>query len=236
MPASSFHGVFQERENSESLMNTSCTLKRCSAAALALVASLSSGGQLAATQASANPDSTLSGHDAEGDDDGARPMSRVSALLAELGRNALARVDAAAASLSAEDPHQALMDLQDIQYLLEQIRPHALQDLIPVFVRIGPTAETEAQQQLTLDLPQMIDLALQGHQEQVLEQLRASGLPMGYIQVSIPLENTLQRVQQALRALHQAQPQDAQLAVESIIDSLHTTSITVGDVANTAAG
>ena len=204
---------------------------RYRALALALVAALSGGASLAAsdTGGQSSGDAAVTNTPGDGETDATLPSPEEGAVLAEFGRGVLAHVDAAASNLADEDNAQALLELASARKLLAEIQSNSRRDMVPVFARIGLTREYTLGEETERKLRDVADLALQGDHEQVVALLESTGAPMGYIHVSMPLENTVAQVDSAIQALNEDRPGDAQSAMDRIIDNLQTSTVTVGE-------
>lgn len=219
------------------MINTS-SFRSYHALALALIAGLSGIGSLAISQTPGSPplDPTLARRPPGDKTNNRLPTPQEGAVMAEFGRGVLAHVDAAAASLAAEDSAQALLELAIAKKLLAQIRTSTELDLIPVFARIGLTREHTLDAETQKRLRTVADLALQGDHDRVVALLEATGAPMGYIHVSMPLNGTIHQVDTAIEALNADRPAAAQTAMDRIIDELRTGTITVGEEPAAQAG
>ena len=212
-------------------MNSHRQYRRYRTLALALVAALNHGVGLAAsdTGSGSSADAPVAKATDNGEIDSTLPTPQEGAVMAEFGRGVLAHVDAAASSLADEDSAQALLELASARKLLEQIQTNTRRDLIPVFARIGLTRRYTLSEETQARLQAVADLALQGDHERVVALLEATGAPMGYIHVSMPLASTMEAVDGAIQALYEDRPGAAQGAMDRIIDNLHTNTVTVGE-------
>ena len=149
------------------------------------------------------------------------------AYLAHIGRIALSHVENARQNLESKHADAAKQQLVEAQTLLTEVKNNTQEKMVPVFARIGFTEQFDVTDTVKQKLEGINDHVVKGNHEKVVEIMKETGAAMAYTHVEIPLDETIAKVDAALKAIDEKAIDKADQELTAAMDGIHVETFTV---------
>jgi hypothetical protein len=151
------------------------------------------------------------------------------AYLANVGRAAMSYIEAALQSLDSQQNDAAKQQLVEAQHLLTQLKTDSTDDLVPIYMQIGFTEQFDMTDDVKQKLAGIDQHIVKGDHDKVVEVLKSTGAAMAYTHVEMPLAETTNQVDIALKAIDEQSWDKAQQALVAANEGLKIDTVTVGE-------
>jgi hypothetical protein len=113
--------------------------------------------------------------------------------------------------------------------VLTQLKTDSTDDLVPIYMQIGFTEQFDMTDDVKQKLAGIDQHIIKGDHDKVVEVLKSTGAAMAYTHVEMPLAETTNQVDIALKAIDEQSWDKAQQALVAANEGLKIDTVTVGE-------